>query len=470
MAIFAERNMISRERRLFTLSAFQGNNQALLEELSRQEPRQMIRTLTQANPDDILEALDLLSTITDVVTVIHGVSGCAAAALDFYRNSRGVWYSTALNEQDTILGSDDKLRATLERAYREHHPRAIFILGTPVVAINNDDINSVILDLEEEYNTRIISIVTDGFKSKAGVNGIDITLHGIGKHLVGAADGEDPDPAFEDFINLIAVSENRRGVDALSALIRSIGAGVNVIPRYAAVSRIARAGEAKASIAINDSRADIFLQGLPEKTGVVSLRSRTPIGPAAVSDWLLAAGKSIHCGDAAAAIIERETKAWESRFAEKPLAGKGVFLALPAGEAVEAALFLKDLGAEITGISIDSADGTIAGALERLPSDVFVHVGNGQPFELAAIFSKNRPDFFVAGTSAAWAAGFGALPVSVEHQTLYGYGGAEELIRAIKDAEKLRGYADYLFANGQHPYKEAWLKKSANWHVKLEVK
>jgi nitrogenase molybdenum-iron protein alpha chain len=470
MAIFAERNMISRERRLATLSAFQGSRQALLEELSRPEPRQMIRTLTQANPDDILEALGLLSAISEAVTVVHGVAGCAAAGLGFYRGGSSTWYSTALNEQDTILGGDRKLRATLERAWRDHRPRAIFILGTPVVAINNDDINSVIMELEEEYDTRIISIPTDGFKSKAGVNGIDIALHGIGKHLVGADTGEGPDRIPGEFINLIAVSENRHGVDGLSALIESLGVGANVIPRYSSVSRIAQAGAAKATIAVNDSRADVFLQGLPEKTGAASLRSRTPIGPKAVSEWLLTAAKAANREDAAAAIVERETKAWEPRFAEKPLAGKKVFLVLPTEEAAETALFLRDLGAEIIGISVDSADGTNVGALERLPADLFVHVGNGQPFELANIIGKNRPDFFVAGRDAAWAAGFGVLPISVERQALYGYAGAEELLRSMLTAEKLRGFGDYLFANGQHPYKEAWLKKSANWHLKLEVK
>ncbi|MDR1956530.1 MAG: nitrogenase component 1 [Treponema sp.] len=469
MPAFLENTVISREKRFFTLSAYQGKIRDLQNEWTVPEPHQRIRTLSQANSDDILEALRLLSTIPEAVVVIHGVIGCGAACLDFYQGSSGVWYSTALHERDTILGGDEKLRRVLERAYREQHPRAIFIVGTPVVAINNDDINSVILELEAEFDTRIISIPSDGFKSKVAVNGIDIVLHAIGKYLVDTPTGGNAAPG-EDFVNLIAVSENRRGVDALVRLLTSIGCNAHGIPRFSPLSRIARAGEAKASIAINDSRADVFLRGLAEKTGVVFAESRTPVGITATSAWLLTLGKLIHREEAAQERINTETKKWRPVFSKKPLAGKRFFISLPAEEAAETALFLEALGADITGISIDAADETNREALTRLSGDLFVHVGNGQPFELANMVSKDPPDFYITGNgSAAWALEFGVLPVALEYQTLYGYEGAAELLQSIQAAGTRRGFADYLFANPRHPYKASWLKKNANWHIKQEV-
>jgi nitrogenase molybdenum-iron protein alpha chain len=439
------------------------------------ERHQRIRTLSQANADDILAALELLSSISETVIVVHGAIGCSAAAADFYRGG-GFWYSTALNERDTILGGEEKLRTVLKRAWEEHHPRVIFVLGTPVVAINNDDINSIILELED-LDVRIISIMTDGFKSKTAVNGIDAVLHGLGRHLIEGAGqeadvlkreirGSPDDLGSGDFINLIAVSENRRGVDALAQLVETVGFAVNIIPRFGSVTGILQAGKAKASIAVNDSRANVFLTGLEEKTGVVSVRTRTPIGPAAVSEWLSTLGKIIGGEDKVLKILEAERQ--KPVLGGQSLEGRKIFISLPTDEAAETALFLHSLGAEITGISIDFADETNRESLDRLPAELFVHVGNGQIYELAGIFSKNPPDFYIA-ENPAWAAEFGIIPLSVRQFALYGYEGAEELAAAIGRAEH-RCFADYLNKNLKSPYKEGWLKKNPNWHIKQEVK
>jgi nitrogenase molybdenum-iron protein alpha chain len=468
--LFTERSVVSREKRVSTLSAYMGTIGELERELTAPERRQRIRTLSQANADDILAALELLSSISGAAVVIHGAVGCSAAVLDFYRGG-GPWYSTDLHERDAILGGEEKLRAVLKRAWKEHHPQAIFILGTPMVAINNDDINSIILELEEELEVSVISITTDGFTSKAMVNGLDIVLHGLGRRLIGdagpEADRRSPgESADRDIINLIAVSENRRGVDALARLVEAAGFAVNVIPRFGSVEGISRAGKARASIAINDSRADVFLRGLEEKTGVVSGRTRAPIGVEAVSAWLSALGKISGGEDQVLRVIEAERR--KLTLGEELLKGKRIFIDLPTDEAVETAHFLKSLGAEITGLSIDSADETNRENLGRLPAELFVHAGNGQVYELANLFSKNPPDFYIAD-NPAWAAEFGIIPLSARRLALYGYEGAEELAAAIGRAEA-RGFADYLHENLRRPYKEGWLKKTPGWHIKREVK
>jgi nitrogenase molybdenum-iron protein alpha chain len=477
MPIFAEKNVPSREKRCSALSAYQGTIRSLLDEFAAAEGQQNIRTFTQANPDDILAALSLLCTIRDAVVVVHGAIGCGAACLDLCRGNSSTWYSTALDEKDTILGGDAKLRDTITRAYHEQRPKVIFIVSTPVVAINNDDINSAIFELEGELDCKIISVVTDGFKSKTAVNGIDVALHSIGKHLIGVGlkSRECIDAGLKagEFINLIAVDENRRSVDSLISLIRSIlpdKFGVNVIPKFATSAQIACAGSARANIAINDSRADVFLKGLEEKTGVVSLRSRTPIGIKATSEWLLSVGALLGREDIAQRVAETQCEQFAELFAKKPMTGKSVFVALPAKEATETALFLTELGADVMGISVDSADDTNTESLSRLPVDTPVYVGNGQPFELANVFRKKSPFFFITGYgNIAWAAEAGAFPVSVEKQIRYGYEGAAELLRSLRHAEARPVFAGTLHVAPRRLYKDTWFKRSANWYVKREV-
>ncbi|MFP3091197.1 nitrogenase component 1 [Treponema sp. TIM-1] len=467
MSLFTGRTILSREKRVSTLSAYMGTIGDFQREAASPEQRQRIRTLSQARDDDILAALELLSSISETVTVIHGAAGCSAAAPGFYRGG-DAWYSTGLNEQDTILGGGEKLRAVLTRAWEEHHPRIIFILGTPVVAINNDDVNSVVLELEGELDARIIPVMTDGFKSKTAVNGIDMALQGIGRYLAAgpARKVPDPEPSGADFINLITVSENRRGVNALVRLAEAAGFVVNLIPRFGSAAGILRAGKARASIAVNDSRADVFLRGVEETSGVISLRTGTPIGADAVSEWLLALGKTGGREEEVLRVIEAEQRKLPP--GGKPLEGRRIFVDLPAGEAAETALFLESLGAEITGLSLDFVDETNMESLGRLPAELLIHVGDGQVYELASLFSKTPPDFYIA-QDPAWAAEFGVIPLSVRQLALYGYEGAEELAAALGRAEA-RTFTDYLHENLKSPYKEGWLKKNPNWHIKQEVK
>ncbi len=234
MGLLEEKKVISREKRASTLTAYQGINKVLLEDLSVTEIRQRIRTFSQGNKDEIIHALALLSRIKNTPVILHGAIGCSAAELYFYKETaEGTWYSTDLNERDTIMGGDDKLRKTLERVYYKYRPKAIFVVSTPVVAINNDDINSIILELEEELDTKIISVYTDGFKTKAGINGTDIVLHSLARYIgeSGAHSGiEKPE---EDFINLISITENESAVKELTRLFEELNVSYNVIPQFA---------------------------------------------------------------------------------------------------------------------------------------------------------------------------------------------------------------------------------------------
>ena len=162
------------------------------------EIRQKIRTFSQISYDEILFAVRAVSKIEQSAIIVHGSIGCSASGIYFNQEKNIHWYSTNLNERDTILGGDEKLRKAVVRACEEQNPEVVFIVGSPVVAINNDDINAIILELEAELNVMIISIYTDGFKTKAPVGGYDIVSHSLLRHIVEREAGEK-----EDFIKLI---------------------------------------------------------------------------------------------------------------------------------------------------------------------------------------------------------------------------------------------------------------------------
>ena len=159
-----ERKMITREKRLRTISHYNGTLESLLEDTEGDQLKQRIRTLTQINQDEVIAAIRVLASISQAVVIVHGVVGCAASGLAFLnedkheislKKKQNGWqkenriYSTNLCERDTILGGEEKLRQAINRAYEETNPKVIFIVGTPVVAINNDDVNSMLYDFED---------------------------------------------------------------------------------------------------------------------------------------------------------------------------------------------------------------------------------------------------------------------------------------------------------------------------------
>ena len=125
----------TRERRLQAISAWLGKPAALAAEQAAGETVQRIRTFSQATPDDLLAALDLLAGVAGAGIVVHGPRGCAAALAA----AAGPWGVTGLDQRDTIMGSEGAVSRAVLSLHRRHRPGAIFVVATPVVAINSDD-------------------------------------------------------------------------------------------------------------------------------------------------------------------------------------------------------------------------------------------------------------------------------------------------------------------------------------------
>jgi nitrogenase molybdenum-iron protein alpha chain len=467
MGILSETRVPTRERRLSAITAFQGTVKSLIDLFDDTDVRQRIRTFSQNGLDEITAALDVLFTIADSVTIIHGSRGCSAAGL-YFNEKNQVWYTTALDERDTILGGDEKLREIVYEANRRHAPKAIFIVKTPVVAINNDDTQGVIFELQDDIDAKILTIDTDGFKTKNAQSGIDIVNFCLAKFLIHGHAGEMKNDAP---INLISLTEQEKSIDALKNLLQDIGVDVRVIPRYAAIGDIEGSGRARANFAVNDEEADILLQGLQEKTGILSVSSPTPIGVAATSQWLLAIAKQLGLENEVHAFVQEKEEELSLFSGRSPLAGKKIFISLPLSKAIPLYHFIEDLGGEVVGIATDEVTKTNVKFVSSLPKDLPLFIGSGQVFELCNHLRKNPPDFFVGDAEyTAWTAAIGIIPISIKRKVLYGYEGARELIEAFDLAEKNPQFHELLAQKTTLPYKASWLSKSASWYIKQEVK
>lgn len=464
MSFAEDKKVLTREKRISTLSHYNGTVEALAKEISEGEISQKIRTFSQNTCDEIICALQAVSTIRNAAVVIHGVIGCSAAGIHFNSRQRLHIYSTNLSEQDAILGSEEKLRSTIIRAVKEQHPGVIFIVQTPVVSINNDDVNSVILELEEELAVKLISIYTDGFKSKCHDNGYDIVLHSFLRYVV---DGEAVKNEKAEVLNIISLSENIESLGSIIQILEDLEIKYRILPRFSSVEKIRQAGNAKASVVLNPDEGAYFAEQLEEVYGVKYLSCDVPAGIENTGKFIRKIAGEFGKEAEAIEYIGKKEAELEEIDSKICLQDKKFFLDMSLFLIPSFMDLIERFGGNVTGIGVPYVDRKNQKILEQLrkkKGGLPIIAGKEQPFEKINFLSKNKTDFYLtteAGTE--FAAEQECIPVNLGGISILGYEGAACLIRTLQK-KRTAGKPEHSI------YKSVWLKRSGSWFIKQEVK
>jgi nitrogenase molybdenum-cofactor synthesis protein NifE len=460
----------AREKRLDALSAWQGSAEAANLEFSGGEVVQRIRTFSQSSSDDLLLALRLLAGISGSVVIVHAPRGCIAAGL-YHKvvQGRGRWLVTNLDEKDTIMGGDRKLRNAVTSAFRRYGPEVVFIVSGPVAAINNDDVQSVALELEEELGVTVIPVFTTGFASRNAVTGYDIALHALMKHLAGKP-GEHEGV---NVVNLLSLGEHPSDREEAVRLLGAFGAEVNVLTDGASAENFRRATGAKFSISLSSDFSNYLAEVLRDDYGVPHIELPRPVGPGATGRWLAAVGEALGCEKEAREFHEQESGRIPGVSGEFFFNGIRFYLSLSPATAAAVADLLDELGGDVAGITLTHLDRLHHPCLESLALShppLNIHVADGQPFEELNIVRRLAPDIYIGDSAhTAQVARLGIPVLSLEDTPLFGYRGVALFARRVAAALQNRGYTDALAKVGT-PYRESWYNRSPNWHIKKEVK
>ncbi|MDR1063007.1 MAG: nitrogenase component 1 [Azoarcus sp.] len=458
MTAIDRRDALTREKRSSALSHYHGALSSLVADTAGEEIPQRVRTFTQAAYDDILASLRALSGICDAAIVVHGAVGCAAAANTLAEPGRARWYSVNLSERDSILGSEEPLRQTILRAIAEG-ATVVFVVGTPVVAINNDDVHSVLLELANETATPVLHVNTDGFRSKTPLSGFDAAFHALLRLVEASAERE-------DFLNVAAVSENVHNLAAVAAALDALSISWNPLPRLSTLASLRKAGRARATVTLDADESEYLALGLEKNFAVPWLRAPAPVGLAATRRFLLAIGAAFGVEDKAEAYATASERSLAVTLAAQPLAGKRGFLQVDTALVEGFTALVRELGGEVAGLALTGVDLNNRAHLARLDAlgDIPAMVAVGQPFEVANILARTPVDFYVGPEQVAFAARFGATPVSLRDVAYLGYAGMEAF--AARIAAPTPDFRERI----RPLYSEGWLKKTGNWYVKREVR
>ena len=470
MSILKAKAPRSREKRLDTMNAWQGGAAAVAAELSGENRVQRIRTFSQSSQDDLLYALQLLAGIRNSVTVVHAPRGCAAAGLYYQTNGTGArLVVTNLDERDTIMGADLKLRKAVTALHHRYHPEVVFIVSSPVVAINNDDIQSVVEELHEELELAIVPVYVTGFASRNAVTGYDATLHALLKYLGGPRRSREPSTR----VNLLSVAEHRADLGEATRLLSALGVELNVLPDGASAETFREATSARLSIPLDQDTEDYLGVSLRDEHGVPYIEAQRPIGLEATGLWLASVGAALGLEQRARELHERESAAAWGELGGFSLQGVRVYLGLGTATAFGALKLVHELGGEVVGITVSHLDQLHLKRLQELAEsypDLQIHVADGQPFEELSILKRLAPELYLGDSAHLGQIGrLGLAVVSLEDAPILGYRGLTSLVQRIFWALHNRSFGHFL-SRISTPYQDAWYRRSPNWHIKQEVK
>lgn len=468
MAHIHQRSAPSREKRTGAIAAYSGTIAALWSESSGAGLSQRVRTFAQDQSSDLQRAFSLLRTIRGLGIVVHGPAGCAAA-LQAGEGFAAPWVVSGIDERDSIMGGDRRLRAAILALAAAHRLSAIAVVTSPVVAINNDDIDSVRLELADELGIPVIPVLTDGFRTKVAAGGYDTAVHALLKHLPAP-----PQPASENRVSLLAIAESAEDVAHLRSLLAEAGVSATAVPRYGHIDDISCAGQARLSVSLDPDESNYAGEALRSLYGVDYLELPVPIGAAATGDWLRAVGGAMARGNQADAVdrLHRERLAVE-RFRLPPV-GARVFVHLPARPAFAVIDLLTDLGLAIAGLGLTAVSASHNPSLHSLAEqtpDLAVLVGEGQAFEEVNLVRRLRPDLIVTrGQAAVHLLRLGIPVVDLQRVPLFGYQGVVRVADTITRRLANPSLARFLGEGEEARYTESWLGKSTHWFIKHEVK
>ncbi|HWR01115.1 MAG TPA: nitrogenase component 1 [Chlorobaculum sp.] len=470
MSLLKPRAPRIREKRLDTLNAWLGDTTAAIAEFSGEETVQRIRTFSQSANDDLLYALRLLAGVRNSVVIVHAPRGCAAAGL-FHQVSSGSgrWIVSNLDQRDTIMGADRKLRAAVSDAFRQYKPEVIFVVSSPVAAINNDDIQAVVDELYPELELPIVPVYVTGFASRNAVTGYDTVLHAILKYVRKETGAQGSGSR----INLLSVVEHRGDRLEVERLFASLGLELNVLPDGAPVEAFRLAAGARFSLSLDQDSENYLGVTLRDEYSVPYVEQARPVGIGATGRWLVAAVEELGLEEAARLLHEKESERIRLELGDFSLEGIRVYLALSPATAFAVADFVEEFGGEVAGITVSHLDRLHTGRLQELSRRhpaLQIHVADGQPFEELNIIRRLAPDIYLGDAAhVGQVARLGVPVLSLENIPVLGYNGVTNLARKISFALKNPAFVKVL-SSVSTPYLDSWYRRSPNWHIKIEVR
>lgn len=475
-----EPNVVIREKRLGSINAFSGTAAELVKQSQNKTLHECKRKFSQCLGCNASQAFCQLSMIQDVAIVNHAPVGCSSDFCGYnftYRieqtkrglpETNGRYFSTCIEERDTVFGAIKKLEKTVRKAYERVHPKAIFVTTSCAAGIIGEDIEGVVTKLSKELNIPVVSCSCEGFRSKIWTTGFDAAYHSVLRGIV------KPPQKKSNKINIL----NFWGSHVFDDVIHQFGYEPQYIMPFASVEELSHISEAAASIHICPSLSTYMGAGLHQLYGVPEITVPPAYGVAGTDRWLRALGEVLHKEEIAEEIIKKGHEKYLEPINKLKNQFKGKRAYVTAGAAHGQALIqlLSELGFEVIGASVfhhdpiydsgDSNEDVLAQAVSVYGDVPHYHVCNKQACELVNALVKYKPDFIMArhGGMTLWGAKLGIPTLLIgDEQYGIGYQGALNYARRIEETLDSIEFITNYSKHASMPYSTWWLSQEPGY-------
>jgi len=134
-------------------------------------------------PSDYFGVLWALSGIRDLLVLEHGSTGtCNYNAFNYMimnrQTPKGKLFSSGMDEDDVVMGRDEKIRDAVAELDCKYHPKMIALVATGVTSVIGLDLKGIIEEIQPKTNARLLSFSGGGFAGDytAGIREVFGTL------------------------------------------------------------------------------------------------------------------------------------------------------------------------------------------------------------------------------------------------------------------------------------------------------
>jgi nitrogenase molybdenum-iron protein alpha chain len=466
-----------RELRLGSITGFEGTAGELVKCAHAGKLQDSSRSFSQCMGCSSGNAFCQLCMIKDAAVINHAPVGCSGDFFSFnfvYRVGQmerdlpaetGRYFSTNIEEQDTIFGAVGKLESTAREVYERVKPNAIFITTSCASGIIADDVEGAADRLTIELGIPVVACFCEGFKSKIWTTGFDSAYHSIVRKIV------KPPQKKTNKVNII----NFWGSHIFDDLLKPLGYEPDYIVPFSTVSQLEHISEAAATIQICPTLGTYIGAALEQVYGVPEIKSPPAYGIAGTDIWLRELGRVLDREKEIEKYITKEHERVLPKLEEyrEKLAGKTAYLTAGAAHGHAIIALLRELQLDVQGAAIfhhdpiyDNGDKTS----DALAQDVNTYgdiknynVCSKQAYELVNILNRVKPDLMIArhGGMTVWGAKLGVPTLLIgDEQFGFGYQGVLNYAARILETLDNREFVTNLARHSSMPYTKWWLEQN----------
>ncbi len=467
-----------RETRLHTILTYNGDAKSL-DKASRENKLKIGRfKFSQCGNCQEGCAFMQVYAVHDAAVVSHSPIGCYANVSERYLGMANVSalrgkdsfshhsICTNIQEADTIYGGVNKLRHSVEEAYKRYNPKVIYITTSCASGIVGDDVQAVAEEMSDELGIPVFAVECEGFKSRIWSTGFDAAFNGILQTAV-----KPPKKKQSDLVNIF----NFSGVDSFTPLLKTIGLRPNYLVESRSVDEISQMSEAACTATICETLATFVGDRLEKLYGIPQVIAPAPYGIQWTDRWLREVASFTGKQSIVEAAIRSEHERIEAELNQlrEFFAGKKVYIFSGASYAHNMASVCHDLGLEVIGIttyhhdqSYDTKEiNTVKFLTETIGNVPNYTICNKQPYQVIKFLSKLDPDFLIVRHPALTVLGYKlGIPSIMEGDSnkCVGYNGIIELGQRIKKILKTKKLYENIASHVEFPYTDWWLNDTTD--------